>query len=131
MFNLTAKDIPMDMPATLDRPPIIAFMSSVSARTQFILENRAYIESLPFEGMVINIPASWNAMSPNAIVIEANVRELLAPLADFNAGKFNYLVIENDKPGDLFDDDACGQSTANWRTIAKVAAETALSRHSF
>ncbi len=114
----------MEMPLTLDRPPVIAFMSSLSARTQFILENRAYIESLPFEGMVINIPASWNAMSPGVIVTEADVREWLEPLADFNKNKFNYLVVENDKPGDLFDDAAWDQAMLNWRTIAKVAAQT-------
>jgi hypothetical protein len=114
----------MEMPLDLDRPPIIAFMSSVSARTQFILENRTYIETLPFEGMVINIPASWNAMTPGAVVREDDVREWLAPLTDFNANKFNYLVIENDKPGDLFDDPAWAQATANWRIIAQVAAET-------
>lgn len=114
----------MDMPATLDRPPIIAFMSSVSARTQFILENRAYIESLPFEGMTVNIPASWNAMTPGVIVTLADVREWLVPLANFNTGKFNYLIIENDRPGDLFDDAAWMQAIENWRTMAKVAAET-------
>ncbi len=114
----------MEMPLVLDRPPVIAFMSSESARTQSILENRAYIESLPFEGMVINIPASWNAMTPGVVVDEADVRRWLVPLTDFNANKFNYLVIENDRPGDLFDDTAWDQATANWRVIAKVAAET-------
>lgn len=114
----------MDMPATLDRPPIIAFMSSVSARTQFILENRAYIETLPFEGMAINIPASWNAMTPGVALTEADVREWLLPLSDFNIGKFNYLLIENDKPGDLFDNAAWSKATENWRILAKVAAET-------
>lgn len=118
------RDDPMEMPLDLDRPPIIAFMSSDSARTQFILENRAYIESLPFEGMVINIPASWSAMSPGVVIREGDVREWLAPLADFNANKFNYLVIENNKPGDLFDDAAWAQAAANWRVIATVAQET-------
>lgn len=114
----------MEMPLHLDRPPVIAFMSSLSARTPAILENRAYIETLPFEGMVINIPASWNAMSPGAVVDGADVRAWLLPLADFNADKFNYLVIENDKPGDLFDDAAWAQAVENWRIIAVVAAET-------
>jgi hypothetical protein len=112
------------MPLNLDRPPVIAFMSSVSARTQSILENRTYIETLPFEGMVINIPASWNAMSPGIALVEAEIRDWLAPLADFNADKANFLVIENDKPGDLFDDAAWGQAIANWRVLAKVAKET-------
>ncbi len=114
----------MEMPLHLDRPPIIAFMSSLSARTPAILENRAYLETLPFEGMVINIPASWNAMTPGAVISTAEVRRWLLPLADFNADKFNYLVIENDRPGDLFDEAAWAQAIENWRIIAAVAAET-------
>lgn len=116
----------MEMPMHLDRPPIIAFMSSLSARTPAILENRAYLETLPFEGMVINIPASWNAMTPGAVISKDEVRRWLEPLADFNADKFNYLVIENDRPGDLFDDAAWAQAIENWRIIAAVAAETGL-----
>ena len=114
----------MEMPLHLDRPPIIAFMASLSARTPAILKNRSYLESLPFEGMVINIPASWNAMTPGAVVSADDVQTWLGPLADFNADKFNYLVIENDKPGDLFDDAAWAQAIENWRIIAGVAANT-------
>ena len=42
----------------------------------------------------VNIPASWNAMTPGVVATVAGVREWLVPLADFNTGKFNYLIIE-------------------------------------
>ncbi len=114
----------MEMPATLPHPPVIAFESGVSARTQFILANEAWIESLPFNGMVINFPGSWSAMSPGAQVTYADARLWLTPLKAFNAGKENYLVIENDDPGDPFDDKAWATVVRNWTVIADVAEET-------
>jgi RTX calcium-binding nonapeptide repeat (4 copies) len=106
------------------RPKLIAFVSDVSARTQFILANEAHIDSLPFDGIVVNIPASWSQMSPGAVVLEADVRAWLAPLTAFNVGRENYLAMEIDRPGDLFDDAAWAQVVANWKAIGKVAAET-------
>ncbi len=106
------------------RPNLIAFVSDVSARTQFILPNAAHIENLPFDGIVVNIPASWSQMTPGVVVTEADVREWLAPLTNYNAGKYNYLAMEIDRPGDLFDDAAWAQVVTNWRAIGKIAAET-------
>lgn len=72
----------------------------------------------------VNIPASWNAMTPGVVATVAGVREWLVPLADFNTGKFNYLIIENHKPCYCFDDAAWTNAVENWRIMAKVAAET-------
>ena len=106
------------------RPPLIGFISDVSARTQFILPNRDHIESLPFDGMVINIPQSWSAFTAGTVHSEAEIRVWLEPLADFNAGKLNYLQINTDAPGDMFNDAAWAQVTENWRLLAKVAHDT-------
>jgi Ca2+-binding RTX toxin-like protein len=106
------------------RPKLIALVADVSARTQFILPNEAHINSLPFDGIVVNIPASWSSMSPGAVVTEADVRTWLAPLTNFNQGKENYIAVYVDKPADLFDDAAWAQVAANWKVIGKVAAET-------
>ncbi len=105
-------------------PLIIAFVSDVSARTQFILPNVAFIKSLPFDGIVVNIPASWSQMTPGVVVIAADVHDWLEPLAGFNAGMHNYLAFEMDDPGDLFDDAAWAQVARNWEVIGKIAAET-------
>jgi hypothetical protein len=106
------------------RPKLIAFVSDVSARTQFILPNATHINSLPFDGIVVNIPASWSSMSPGVTVSEADVRQWLQPLTNFNVGKENYLAMEVDRPADLFDDAAWARVAQNWKTIGKVAAET-------
>ena len=105
-------------------PLIIAFVSDVSARTQFILPNAAFIKSLPFDGIVVNIPASWSQMTPGVVVTAADVHDWLEPLAGFNAGMHNYLAFEMDDPGDLFDDAAWAQVARNWEVIGKIAAET-------
>jgi RTX calcium-binding nonapeptide repeat (4 copies) len=110
--------------AESSRPKLIGFMADVSARTQFILPNADHINSLPFDGIIVNIPASFSSMSPGAVVTEADVKYWLDPLKDFNAGKENYLVMEMDKPGNLLDDAAWAQVAQNWRTVAKVAQET-------
>lgn len=107
-----------------DRPPLIAFITDTSARTQIIEANIAHIKSLPFDGMVINIPASWFQMNPGYAATEADLREWLEPLAAFNQGMDNYLVMEMDRPGSLWDAAAWARVTETWRLIGQVAQET-------
>jgi hypothetical protein len=109
--------------ADSSRPNLIGFVADVSARTQFILPNADHINSLPFDGIVVNIPASWSSLSPGAVVTEADVKFWLDPLKNFNAGKENYIIMQMDKPGNLFDDAAWAQAVQNWKTVAKVAQE--------
>jgi hypothetical protein len=110
--------------AESSRPDLIGFVADVSARTQFILPNEDHINSLPFDGIIVNIPASWSSMSPGAVVTEADVKFWLDPLKNFNAGKENYIIMQMDKPGNLLDDAAWSQVAQNWKTVAKVAQET-------
>jgi hypothetical protein len=105
------------------RPKLIGLVADVSARTQFILPNEAHINSLPFDGIVVNIPQSWSSMSPGATFTEADVRTWLDPLKNFNAGKENYLAMHIDRPGSLFDDAVWAQVAQNWKTVARIAAE--------
>ena len=76
----------------------------------------------------VNIPASWNAMTPGVVATVAGVREWLVPLADFNTGKFNYLIIENHKPCDLFDDAAWTNAVEKWAHYGKSCSRDRLSR---
>jgi hypothetical protein len=99
-------------------PPLILFTSGVQARTQFILPNAEYIRSLPFDGITVNIPASWSWMSPGVTITRAEVREWLQPLTAFNQGMQNHLLMETDVPGLLTDDAAWARAAANLRAIA-------------
>jgi hypothetical protein len=91
-------------------------------RTPYILDNLAYIESLPFDGMVVNIPPSWTVMRDQPITYDDVYDDWLAPLQ----GKFtrftqNFVEVMIDDPGDVFDDAAWRVTVENWRTMARAA----------
>jgi RTX calcium-binding nonapeptide repeat (4 copies) len=103
------------------RPDLILFMSSLSARTQFITANEGHIDTLPFDGITVNIPAGWSAMSPNTTITRADLMTWLEPLREFNQGRDNWLTIEVDDPGDVFNDAAWARVVQNWKLMAEVA----------
>jgi hypothetical protein len=108
-----------------DRPKLIIQNSSVSARTWEMLRNEEWIAALPMDGMSVNIPGSWSAMSPGIVLDEADTRAWLEPLAGFNARQGEaHLMIYVDDPGDLFDEAAWDAVVANVRLLAQVAQET-------
>ena len=112
-----------------DRPNLILYTASNSARTIEILRNAEHIKGLPIDGMVINVPQSYFAMSApgaapeGAEVTRAALEPWLEPLADFNEGMHNYLITFIDRPGDLFDDAVWAQVAENFRLMAEGARE--------
>jgi hypothetical protein len=105
------------------RPDLILFTADVSARTQFITQNEAHIDTLPFDGITVNIPQSWSAMSPDYQVTRADLEGWLEPLRSFNADRNNWLTIVVDDPGDVFDDAAWAVVVENWRLMAEAARD--------
>jgi hypothetical protein len=105
------------------RPDLVLFAPDVSARTQFITQNEAHIDTLPFDGITVNIPQSWFSMSPDYIVTRADLEYWLEPLRDFNSDRNNWLTIVVDDPGDVFDDAAWGAVVENWRLMAEAARD--------
>lgn len=105
-----------------DDVKLIITQSGIESRTDAILENEAYLKSLPMDGMSINIPQSWDLMSPGTVVTREEVDRWLAPIADFNAEmENNYLLTTIDVPGDLFDDVAWEQAAENFGVMAAGA----------
>lgn len=108
--------------ATVPSPvPLILFTSGIQARTSAILANADYIRSLPFDGITVNIPASWSWMSPGAVITRAEARLWLQPLTTFNQGMQNHLLLETDLPAPLTDDAAWARAAANLRAMANEA----------
>jgi hypothetical protein len=105
------------------RPDLILFMTSLSARTQFITQNEAHIDTLPFDGITVNIPPGWSAMSPGNRVTRADLETWLEPLRAFNQGRDNWLTVHIDDPGDVFNDTAWTRVVQNWKLMAEVAKE--------
>jgi hypothetical protein len=105
------------------RPDLILFMADVSARTQFITANEAHIDTLPFDGIAINTPQSWSAMSPDVVHTRAEMEYWLEPLRGFNEGRNNWLTIQVDDPGDVFNDAAWARVVQNWKLMAEAAKD--------
>ncbi|MEO0683179.1 MAG: hypothetical protein AAF192_22560, partial [Pseudomonadota bacterium] len=109
------------------RPDIVVSMQHEGARTAGILENLAHLETLPFDGMVVQIPDSWNAFKPGWEGAAEDLDVWLDPLDGvFERLTANYLFLAIDDPGDLFDDAAWAQAVANVGELAAAAA-----RHGF
>ncbi len=103
-------------------PVFIVAQHNVQSRTQNIIPHITYLESLPFDGMTINTPESWSAMSPNYSVDSITFwNSWLKPLNGiFKKFNQNYLVVFVDKPADFFDD--WSKVIRNWELIAEGAA---------
>ncbi|MGL4610274.1 MAG: carbohydrate-binding domain-containing protein [Trueperaceae bacterium] len=119
-------------PAPVDgstQQPYVIFLngngSNGPARTPSILENLSYIESLPFDGIVIDIPAGWQVMKKGVkLDYESEYRTYIQPLQG-KLDKFpaNMLRAQVDDPGDLFDDAAWNQTIENWGILARLAKD--------
>jgi hypothetical protein len=55
--------------------------AGMSSRTGPILKNLSYIDSLPFDGIMINIPATWGLLAPGNVADYNGIyTNCLAPL---------------------------------------------------
>lgn len=116
----------MPDPSEPDLPKTLFWTADVTARTQFLLPEAEHVEALPFDGIVVNVPASWDLMSPGVRLERADVRRWLEPLAELNAGMDNFLLAIIDRPGALEDDAAWAGAARNWRIVAEEAERAGL-----
>jgi hypothetical protein len=114
-------------PSTGGRPYVIYLDGSggVPARTASVLENLSHIESLPFDGIVLDIPATWNVMKRGVkLDYDSEYQTFVQPLqGKLDKFSFNMLRAVVDDPGDLFDDAAWNQAIENWRILARLAKD--------
>ena len=114
-----------------DRPNVIMLFPGASGRTKIVLENMEHIESLPIDGMIMDIPQSFWLMDPPGTVPEGagvtaeNIAPWMPPeLTDLNARmENNYLITYIDDPADLFDDDVWAGVVENFRLMAEAAKD--------
>jgi hypothetical protein len=96
----------------------------LSDRTQSILRHIAYLESLPFDGMVVDIPGGMQTMAGQPLEYELYFAGFLRPLrTGFRTLKHNFVRVQNNDPGDLFDDAAWTVTVENWRKLARATRE--------
>jgi hypothetical protein len=95
----------------------------LSQRTSELVKNVDYLQTLPFDGVVVDIPAGWSAMEKGTrLDYDQEYRDWVEPL-DGTLGKLdqNFLRLQVHQPADLFDDAAWGQVAANWAVMARLA----------
>ncbi len=91
------------------------------------MEHIDYIESLPFDGMVINIPATWYAMLAEPLSYRWIYDDWLEPLKGiYSRFTRNFVRAVVRSPGDVFDDAAWAVVVENWRRLARAAKAAGL-----
>jgi hypothetical protein len=100
--------------------------NSLSNRTSNILANRAYVDSLPFDGITLNIPATWSLLAPGNVASYSDIyTNWLAPLkGQLKNVTHNYVTIVTRLSADPFDD--WTQTIANFVTLADACRDAGL-----
>jgi hypothetical protein len=98
----------------------------LSSRTNNILKNLSYIDSLPFDGITLNIPATWTLLAPGNV---ANYNDIygqwLAPLkGKLHKVTHNYVKIVTRLSADPFDD--WTRTINNWVVLAEATRDSGL-----
>jgi hypothetical protein len=110
------------------QPPYLIYHDGnpgVGDRTFDILANLEHIESLPFDGIAIDIPASWQVMGGQPLNYAQVYQDWLKPLeGKFQNLQHNFLMAYVDKPADPFDN--WDTTIENWRILARLAKAAGL-----
>jgi hypothetical protein len=102
---------------------LILYQANLSARSGSILANLDFILSQPFDGIVLNIPASWSVMEPGVVLDYDSVhRPWLQPLAaGFNDRRRNFVLAVARGAADPFD--PWTTVIDNWVALARAARD--------
>ena len=130
----TATPGPLPYPAALRarvEPAKLIFLKGpsdsgdvLSDRTQSVLRHIDYIESLPFDGMVVDVPGGMQLMEGKPLDYQLHFAGFLDPLrTGFRRFEHNFVRVQNNDPGDLFDDEAWSITVENWRMLARAARQ--------
>jgi hypothetical protein len=106
--------------------PLIIHSGGISSRTGNILKNLAYIDSLPFDGITINIPVTWGNLAPGNVASYSDIyTNWLGPLkGKLKNVTHNYVKMVVRLSADPFDD--WTQTIQNWVVLAEACRDAGL-----
>jgi hypothetical protein len=108
--------------------PIVIHDSAygISSRTGNIIANASYIDNQPFDGITINIPATWGLLAPGSVWTYNDIYpSWLEPLKGvLKRVTHNYCKIVTRPQADPFDD--YSQCVANWVALAQACRDAGL-----
>ena len=109
------------------RPPFLVEWSEANLHNtpSYIASHVSFIESLPFDGMVINDDAADNLFKEGEVRTVEQCLQILAPLNPnpFRRFKFNFSAVfmgQANPPPELFDDDGWNRVVSNSRNYAEA-----------
>lgn len=94
-----------------------------------VAANIDFIDTLPFDGITVDIPASMALMRGEPISYEEMYDDGLAPLTDVMRSsriQHNFVMAYIDKPHDVFNNQAWAITAENWRNLARAARDAGL-----
>jgi hypothetical protein len=105
---------------------LMILQSNISARTQILLQNLPHVAASPFDGVVINIPATYDGMlSTTRLSYETVFNTWLQPLVgQMPKLKDSYLRINLREPGDPFG--SWVPVLENWQIMARAAKDAGM-----
>ncbi|MBA3704643.1 MAG: T9SS type A sorting domain-containing protein [Bacteroidetes bacterium] len=99
----------------------------VDTRTKCVIQNINTIESMPFDGMSLNMVASWGLMKPGQSFSYNAIYNELGPLKGiFKKFTKNFVTVNINNPGDLFDDVVWNTVISNFKNLAQAAKDAGL-----
>jgi len=78
----------------------------ITDRTPYIVDHIDYIQSLPFDGMVVNVSWGWTLMRGRPIDYRVIYDELRPLEYAFTRFRHNFAKVNIRNPGNVFDDEA-------------------------
>ncbi len=106
---------------------VMAQQPGASNQPVNIKKNIEHIESMPFDGMFVQIiPWSWTVMNGDSMSYENIYSELSVLKGVFKKFQYNFLYIFINYPGDFWDDRVWEITTQNFALMARAVRETGL-----
>jgi hypothetical protein len=98
-----------------------------AARPWTMADHLAYIDTLPFDGISLNIPFTWGGLNPGPTYGYAAIMSQLAPVA----GKLtkvnkNFVKVAVRRCADVFDDWAGRLCFQHWKDLADAARDSGM-----
>ena len=105
---------------------LIYFESTIRNRTPYIVNNTDRLRELPFDGLMVNIPASWSVMTDDRWTYDDSfgfwIEPLIPVFSDPTLGlKTNYIMAYTDREADFLQ--PWDTTIANFRDLARLARD--------
>ena len=102
-------------------------MKRLTSRISNVVANHTYIDTLPFDGIIVSFPDYQNCLGPNYVASYSTLYNQIGPMKNVLAHvKHNYAVVLTGASGMVDPFDNWTQTQANFVTLALVCRDAGL-----